>query len=128
VFPRSPAIRYENKVWSGVLATIRSYPKTAKHVADFRGPRHIFPALVAPAAAFRRPRATGALSAAHAQGDAGHESAATRRINVEAHPDDVSVPAFSRRMLCTACGMIGADARPNWNDRRRQPGAIGLTA
>jgi len=57
-----------------------------------------------------------------------HESAATRRINVVAYPDDVSVPAFSPRMVCTACGMIGADARPNWNDRRRRPGAIGLTA
>jgi len=46
-------------------------------------------------------------------------------LGVEPYPDDVSVPAFSPRMLCTACGMIGADARPNWNDRRRRPGAIG---
>jgi len=57
-----------------------------------------------------------------------HESAATRRINVEPYPDDVSVPAFSPRMVCTSCGMVGPDARPNWNERRRRPGAIGLTA
>jgi len=124
VFPRSPAIRYENKVWSGVLATIRSYPKTAKHVADFRGPRHIFPALVAPAAAFRRPRATGPLSAAHASRRRLTRKRGHPAHHVEAHPDDASVPAFSPRMLCTACRMIGADARPNWNERRR-PGAIG---
>jgi len=43
----------------------------------------------------------------------------TRRINVEAYPDDVSVPVFLPRMVRTACGMIGADARPNWNERRR---------
>jgi len=28
-------------------------------------------------------------------------------------PDACTVPAFSPRMACTACGMIGADARPN---------------
>lgn len=46
-------------------------------------------------------------------------------FDVEAYPDDVPVPAFSPRMVCTACGMIGAEARPNWNDRRRRTGVIG---
>jgi hypothetical protein len=26
------------------------------------------------------------------------------------------VPTFSPRMVCTECGAIGADARPNWNE------------
>jgi hypothetical protein len=38
-------------------------------------------------------------------------------LDVDAHPDDVPVPAFSPRMVCSACGMIGADARPNWGTR-----------
>jgi hypothetical protein len=34
----------------------------------------------------------------------------------EADPwlDDVPVPSFGPRMVCTRCGIIGADARPNW--------------
>jgi hypothetical protein len=31
--------------------------------------------------------------------------------------DEVAVPSFGPRMVCTACGAIGADARPNWNER-----------
>ena len=30
---------------------------------------------------------------------------------------DVPSPAFGPRMVCTGCGMIGADARPNWRER-----------
>jgi hypothetical protein len=32
--------------------------------------------------------------------------------------DDVLVPAFGPRMVCTRCGIIGADARPNWREHR----------
>jgi hypothetical protein len=31
--------------------------------------------------------------------------------------DDVEVPAFGSRMVCTRCGIIGADARPNWKEQ-----------
>ena len=31
--------------------------------------------------------------------------------------DDVPVPAFGPRMVCTRCGIIGADARPNWQEQ-----------
>ena len=31
--------------------------------------------------------------------------------------DEVPVPVFGPRMVCTACGAVGADARPNWNER-----------
>jgi hypothetical protein len=27
------------------------------------------------------------------------------------------VPTFGPRTVCTGCGMIGADARPNWRER-----------
>jgi hypothetical protein len=29
----------------------------------------------------------------------------------------MTVPSFGPRMVCTICGAIGADARPNWNER-----------
>jgi hypothetical protein len=32
-------------------------------------------------------------------------------------PDDVSVPSFGPRMVRTRCGIVGADARPNWKER-----------
>ena len=43
---------------------------------------------------------------------------------VDCYPDAVPVPAFGPRMVCTRCGMIGADARPNWAESRRGSGAI----
>jgi hypothetical protein len=36
-------------------------------------------------------------------------------VNVDSYPDDLPVPAFGPRMVCTGCGFIGADARPDWN-------------
>jgi hypothetical protein len=38
-------------------------------------------------------------------------------FDVSGYADDVPVPAFGPRMVCTVCGAIGADARPNWNER-----------
>jgi hypothetical protein len=38
-------------------------------------------------------------------------------LDVAGFGDDVPVPAFGPRMVCTVCGAIGADARPNWNER-----------
>jgi hypothetical protein len=38
-------------------------------------------------------------------------------LDVSAFADDVTVPAFGPRMICTVCGAIGGDARPNWNER-----------
>jgi len=39
-------------------------------------------------------------------------------FNVDAYAETLPVPAFGPRMVCTACGMIGADARPNWTEHR----------
>jgi len=33
-------------------------------------------------------------------------------------PDAALVRAFGPRMVCTRCGIIGADARPNWREMR----------
>jgi hypothetical protein len=38
-------------------------------------------------------------------------------MNVDAFGDAVPVPSFGPRMVCTACGIVGADARPNWQER-----------
>jgi hypothetical protein len=31
-------------------------------------------------------------------------------------PDAVPVRAVGPRMVCTACGIVGADTRPNWRE------------
>jgi len=38
-------------------------------------------------------------------------------LDVSSYGDDVPVPWFRQRMVCTTCGAIGADARPNWQER-----------
>jgi hypothetical protein len=45
-------------------------------------------------------------------------------FDVDRYPDAVPVLAFSPRMVCTRCGMIGADARPNRTESRRGSGAV----
>jgi hypothetical protein len=40
-------------------------------------------------------------------------------------PDDVPVPSFGPRMVCTGWGIVGADARPNWTDRQERPSLTG---
>jgi hypothetical protein len=44
---------------------------------------------------------------------------------VDPWPDDVPVPAFGPRMVCTGCGIVGADARPNWKDRPERASLTG---
>jgi hypothetical protein len=38
-------------------------------------------------------------------------------LSADPWPDHMAVPAFGPRMVCTRCGIIGADARPNWRER-----------
>jgi hypothetical protein len=40
-------------------------------------------------------------------------------------PDAVPVPSFAPRMVCTRCSIVGADVRPHWTDRPKQPSLTG---
>jgi hypothetical protein len=46
-------------------------------------------------------------------------------LDVDSYPDDVLVLAFGPRMVCTRCGIIGADARPNWREQAKRPSLTG---
>jgi hypothetical protein len=41
-------------------------------------------------------------------------------------PNDVPVPSFGPRMVCTNCGFIGADARPNWQEQPQRESLTGV--
>jgi hypothetical protein len=41
-------------------------------------------------------------------------------MNVDQFPGDVPVPSLGPKMVCTKCGTIGADVRPNWLERAKQ--------
>ena len=35
-------------------------------------------------------------------------------LQADRWPDEVLVSTFRPRMVCTSCGIVGADGRPNW--------------
>jgi hypothetical protein len=40
-------------------------------------------------------------------------------VDASPWPDDLPVPALGPRLVCSKCGTIGADVRPNWLERER---------
>jgi uncharacterized protein YodC (DUF2158 family) len=46
-------------------------------------------------------------------------------MNVDAFGDKVPVPSFGPRMVCTSCGIVGGDARPNWQEREGRESLTG---
>jgi hypothetical protein len=42
-------------------------------------------------------------------------------LSVDTWSDHVTVASFGPRMVCTRCGIIGADARPNCTERPNRP-------
>jgi hypothetical protein len=44
---------------------------------------------------------------------------------VDRWPDDVPLPSFGPRMVCTGCGIVGADVRPNWQEREGRESLTG---
>jgi hypothetical protein len=47
-------------------------------------------------------------------------------MNVDRFGDAVTVPSFGPRMVCTGCGIVGADARPNWQERPPSESITGM--
>jgi hypothetical protein len=39
-------------------------------------------------------------------------------VDVSNLSDEIDVPAIRSRLRCTACGRLGAESRPNWNETR----------
>jgi hypothetical protein len=46
-------------------------------------------------------------------------------LAVDPWPYNVPVPAFGPPMVCTGCGIVGAGARPNWNEQPSRPSLTG---
>jgi hypothetical protein len=44
------------------------------------------------------------------------------RHEVVVNPSQLRVRWFGPRMVCTKCGMVGADVRPNWKERQSRSG------
>jgi hypothetical protein len=40
-----------------------------------------------------------------------------RSLNMDAYPGHVTVKSFESRMVCTSCGAMGADVRPDWSSK-----------
>jgi hypothetical protein len=47
-------------------------------------------------------------------------------LNAEPWPDDLSVPTFGPRLVCTRCGIVGADARPKWKEKPARESLTGV--
>jgi hypothetical protein len=47
-------------------------------------------------------------------------------LSADPRPDDIPVPTFGPRMVCTMCGTIGSDARPNWGEKPPRESLTGV--
>jgi hypothetical protein len=41
-------------------------------------------------------------------------------LNVDHMAAEIEIPTIGPRMVCTRCGFVGADARPNWSEITRR--------
>jgi hypothetical protein len=46
-------------------------------------------------------------------------------LNVDRFGDYILVQSFAAKMVCAKCGVIGADARPNWLEQPKQSSLVG---
>jgi hypothetical protein len=46
-------------------------------------------------------------------------------MRVDALDDRIPVPVFGPRMVCTSCGIAGADVRSNWKERTQRESLAG---
>jgi hypothetical protein len=47
-------------------------------------------------------------------------------IEADRWPDDTAVRDLCRKAVCTRCGMIGADVRPDWTERPQPDSLTGV--
>jgi|HubBroStandDraft_6_1064221.scaffolds.fasta_scaffold5810015_1 hypothetical protein len=47
-------------------------------------------------------------------------------ISAAPWPDDMPVQVFGPPMVCTRCGIVGADARPNWQEQPPRESLTGV--
>jgi hypothetical protein len=47
-------------------------------------------------------------------------------LNVDSFAETVAVPSFGPRMVCTSCGIIGAEVRPAWQERPARESITGM--
>jgi hypothetical protein len=40
-------------------------------------------------------------------------------VNVDMYPGEFLVRDFGSRVVCSKCGIVGADVRPNWKERNQ---------
>jgi hypothetical protein len=48
-------------------------------------------------------------------------------IDADAYDGALTVKSFDARMVCTRCGLIGADVRPNWTDKPPREPLLGAS-
>jgi hypothetical protein len=46
-------------------------------------------------------------------------------VDADRWPDDTALNDLCPRAVCTKCGTIGADVRPNWSERPKQESLTG---
>ena len=106
------------------LVGIRGWPKSLSETSNQVEPL-IERRLDMPSARYRGPPMT--LANMRQQGvrslwvkcDLCHHEAV---VNVDRYAGEVPVQAFGPRMVCTACGIVGASARPHRQEREPQEG------
>jgi len=46
-------------------------------------------------------------------------------LNMDGYDEGVAVPSLGPRTVCSCCGIIGADVRPNWSERPQRESLTG---
>ena len=46
-------------------------------------------------------------------------------VDADFLPGDVVLKSLEPRMVCTQCGLIGADVRPNWSEQAERETMVG---
>jgi len=46
-------------------------------------------------------------------------------LNMDGYDEGVAVPSLGPRTVCSCCGIIAADVRPNWSERPQRESLTG---